>query len=146
MIEFLSTDDFTVYKYKENNSLFTIEFPINSESLINSIIKTKQIISTNISDDYKSISFRASSVKSFKKFMSKNINISYENSLKIIISLTNQFQYLLSHNKCFYQYVIENIIVIDNLKFIYLSNEDLMNLSDSNKLSFILSFFSKFNF
>ena len=140
MIEFLSTDDFTVYKYKENNSLFTIEFPINSESLINSIIKTKQIISTNISDDYKSISFRASSVKSFKKFMSKNINISYENSLKIIISLTNQFQYLLSHNKCFYQYVIENIIVIDNLKFIYLSNEDLMNLSDSNKLSFIKPF------
>jgi hypothetical protein len=135
MSDFLSTDEFSVYKNSDNNLTFTLKFTQNSESLINSIIKTKQIIATNINDDYTILSFRASSVKSFKKFMTKNKNITYENSLMIILSLTKQFQYLIiSEHKCFYQYIIENIIVIDNFKFIYLSNEDLINLSNSNKL------------
>ena len=84
MIEFLSTDEFSVYKNKEQNTLFTIEFQKNSESLINSIIKTKLIIASTISDDYKIFSFRCSSVKSFKKFISNRENINYENSLKLL--------------------------------------------------------------
>lgn len=141
MIEFLSTDEFSVYKNKEQNTLFTIEFQKNSESLINSIIKTKLIIASTISDDYKIFSFRCSSVKSFKKFISNRENINYENSLKIIVSLVKQFQYLITiEYECFYEYIIENIIVIDDDKFIYLSNEDLLKLSESNKINFIKPF------
>jgi hypothetical protein len=141
MIEFLSTDEFSVYKNKDQNTLFTLEFQTSSESLINSIVKTKLLISSFIDDDYKTLSFRASSVKSFKKFLSIRENINYENTLKIIISLCKQFQYLISiEHKCFYEYIIENIIVIDNDKFIYLSNEGLLKLSESNKIIFTKPF------
>ena len=141
MFEFLSTEEFTISKSKGDNTLFTIEFQISSESLINSMIKTKLIIASSISDDYKTLSFRSSSVKSFKKFISNKENVNYENTLKIIVSLCKQLQYLITIKyECFYEYIIENIIVIDDDKFIYLSNEDLLKLSESNKINFIKPF------
>ena len=141
MFEFLSTDEFSIYKNKEQNTLFTIEFQTNSESLIDSMIKTKLIIASSISDNYKTLTFRSSSVKSFKKFISNRENINYENALKIIVSLCKQLQYLIKIKyECFYEYIIENIIVIDHDKFIYLSNEGLLKLSESNKIKFIKPF------
>ena len=139
MFELLSTTDFAVYKNSDN--LFKLMFLTNSETLVNSIIKTKQIIATNICDDYTFLYFRASSVKSFKQFISKNKNITYDNTLKLIFSLTKQLQYLITiENKCYYQFNIENIIVIDNFHFLYLSNDNLMNLSNSNHLLFFKPF------
>jgi hypothetical protein len=139
MIELLSIPEISVYKNSDN--LFKLMFQKNSESLVNSIIKTKQIIATNICDNYTFLFFRASSVKSFKQFTSKNKNITYDNTLKLIFSLTKQLQYLITiEQKCYYQINIENIIVIDNYYFLYLSNENLMNLSDSNKLLFFTPF------
>ena len=141
MIEIISTDEFSVYKNEKDNTLFTIEFQENSAPLINSLIKTRIIIATSISDEYTSLSFRASSVKSLKRFLLKKENINYENALKILLSLTKQFQHLIiKEYLCFYEYVIENIIVIDNETFIYLSNEDLLKLSKSNKIQFVKPF------
>jgi len=138
MIELLSTDEFSIYK---NESLFTIEFPISSQSLINSIIKTKQIIGLTINDDYKLLTFRASSIKSLRKFLSKRENITYENTLKLICCLTKQVHYLITmEHECFYEYIIENVIVIDDDKFIYLSNEDLLKFTKSNKIKFTKPF------
>ena len=55
--------------------------------------------------------------------------------------MVKQFQYLITiEYECFYEYIIENIIVIDDDKFIYLSNEDLLKLSESNKINFIKPF------
>ena len=141
MIEFLSTDEFSIYKSEKNKTFFTIEFQENSESLINSLIKTKLILASSIDDEYKSISFTASSVKSLKKFLLKKENINYENALKIILSLTKQFQYLITkEHSCFYEYIIENIIVIDDEKFACISNEELLELSESNKIKFVKPF------
>ena len=141
MIEILSTDKFSIYKNEKKNTLFSIEFQEGSKSLINSLIKTKLIIASCIGDEYKSVSFIASSVKSLKKFLLKKENINYENALKIILSLTKQFQYLITkEHLCFYEYIIENIIVIDDEKFIYISNEDLLELSESNKIQFVKPF------
>ena len=140
MIEILSTDNFSICK-NEKNTLFSIEFQEGSKSLINSLIKTKLIIASCIGDEYKSVSFIASSVKSLKKFLLKKENINYENALKIILSLTKQFQYLITkEHLCFYEYIIENIIVIDDEKFVYISNEDLLELSESNKIQFVKPF------
>ena len=141
MFEFLSTEEFSIYKNKEQSTLFMIKFQVNSESLINSMIKTKLIIGSLISDNYKDLTFRASSVKSLKKFISNKENINYENTLKLIVSLTKQIQYLiLSECECFYEYIFENIIVIDDDKFIYLSNDDLLKLSESNNFHFTKPF------
>jgi hypothetical protein len=68
---FLSTDEFSIYKNKKDNTFFSIEFQKNSEPLINSLAKTKLILITDINDNYDSFSFRASSVKSFKRFLNK---------------------------------------------------------------------------
>jgi len=141
MTEFLSTDEFSIYKNEKDNTMFTIEFTISSETLINSMIKTKQIIGSYINDDYTSLTFRASSVKSFKKFLSKRENITYDNTLKLIWDLTKQLHYLITiEHECFYEFIIENIIVIDDYKFIYISNEDLLKLSKSNKIQFTKPF------
>lgn len=138
---FLSTDEFSIYKNEKNNTFFTIQFEENSESLINSLMKTKLILVTDISNEYKTFSFRASSVKSLKRFLSKRENITYENALKIILCLSNQFHYLITKEKlCFYKFIIENIIVIDDEKFVYLSNEDLFELSKTNKIRFTQPF------
>lgn len=141
MSEFLSTDEFSIYKNEKDNTLFTIEFTISSESLINSMIKTKQIIGTSINDDNTSLTFRASSIKSLKKYISKRENITYDNTLKLIWDLTKQLHYLITiEHECFYEYIIENIIVIDDDKFIYISNEDLLKLSKTNKIQFTKPF------
>jgi hypothetical protein len=141
MTEFLSTDEFSIYKNEKDNTIFTIDFTISSESLINSMIKTKQIIGSSINDDYTSLTFRASSIKSFKKFLSKRENITYINTLKLIWDLTKQLHYLITiEHECFYEFIIENIIVIDDDKFIYISNEDLLKLSKSNKIQFTKPF------
>lgn len=141
MTEFLSTDEFSIYKNEKDNTEFTIEFTTSSESLINSMIKTKQIIGSSISDDYKSLTFRASSIKSLKKYISKRENITYDNALKLIWSLTKQLHYLITiEHECFYEFIIENIIVIDDDKFIYISNEELLKLSKSNKIQFTKPF------
>ena len=141
MNEFLSTDEFSISKNERDKTYFTIEFQENSEPLINSLIKTKLIIASSINDDYTNISFRASSVKSLKKFLYKRENISYENAPKIILCLTKQFQYLiLKEYLSFYQFIIENIIVLDNETFIYLSNEGLMPVINSNNIQFVKPF------
>jgi hypothetical protein len=141
MTEVLSTDEFSIYKNEKDNTLFTIEFTISSQSLINSMIKTKQIIGSSINDDYTSLTIRASSIKSFKRFLSKRENITYDNTLKIIWDLTKQLHYLITiEHECFYEFIIENIIVIDDYKFIYISNEDLLKLSKSNKIQFTKPF------
>jgi len=138
---FLSTDEFSIYKNKKDNTFFSIEFQKNSEPLINSLAKTKLILITDINDNYDSFSFRASSVKSFKRFLNKKENITYENSLKLILSLSTQFQYLITKEKfCFHKFIIENIIVIDDEKFVYLSNDDLFELSKTNKIRFTQPF------
>ena len=112
---FLSTDEFSIYKNEKDKTFFTIEFEENSEPLINSLIKTKLIIALDINDEFRLLSFRASSVKSLKKFLLKRENISYENALRLILTLIKQLEYLITkEHLCFYEYIIENIIVIDN--------------------------------
>jgi hypothetical protein len=126
---FLSTNEFTIQKDKTKSPLFTIEFTENSEPLINSI----QLIGSTISDDYKSITFKATSVQSLKKFQSKKENVTYENALRLIVSLIDQLNYLIKKEfSCFYEYTPENIIVVDGTKFIYLSNNDLIKIEKSS--------------
>lgn len=138
---FLSTDEFSIYKNEKDKTIFKIEFEESSELLINSLIKTKLIIASSIDDEFRSLVFRASSIKSLRKFLLKRENINYENALKIILSLSKQFQYLIIKEKfCFYEFIIENIIVIDDEKFIYLSNEDLLKLTAQNKIQFVNPF------
>lgn len=135
----LSTDDFQISKDKRKNTLFTIDFRLRSEALINSVISTKQILGATVNDDYKSINFNASSVKSFSKYQGDlyrrrgTKNMSYDDALRLISCLSNQIRYLIvNESKTFYLYDPANIIVINDSKFMYLSVEHLMNIRENS--------------
>jgi len=127
-----SNDEYKVFtNYK---TFYKIIFQKNSQVLINSFNKFNGF---TVTTDFKTISFHASNVVSFSDFISKNClsdDISYDISLKIIYSLSNQLKYLISNNMCFYKFSLSKILVIDDDKFIYVSNDDLLDMDSGGNL------------
>jgi hypothetical protein len=59
--------------------------------------------------------------------------MSYKTILNSIVYLSNQISYLLENEqKCFYTFDPDNILVVDDCKFLYLSNEHLKDVKDEN--------------
>jgi len=122
--------------------LYKIVFPTytTNDSLLNSITKTNIIKGSTITDDYKSITFQALSVKTLPQYLSylkntqNNNTFDIKNSLKMIFYLSNQLKYLINNEeKCFYRYNPNKILIIDETKFMYLSNEDLLKIEPETK-------------
>ena len=103
-----------------------------STHLINSFMN---LVTKNVSTmDDKSIFFNAFSVTTLKEFQQtlKNPNVKYQKTLDLILSLGQQLEYLIeTENMTFYEYNPENVIVIDEKIFVYLSN-NLMSVSSSS--------------
>ena len=137
MKEIIKNDEFNVYRDNRKETLYKIVFPTytTNYSLINSITKTNIIKGSTITDDYKSITFQALSVKTLPQYLSylkntqNNNTLDIKNSLKMIFYLSNQLKYLINNEKkCFYRYNPNKILIIDETKFMYLSNEDLLKI------------------
>jgi len=143
-----SNIDFELYQNIEYPTIYTISFNSYSKPLIQSILYTKNIYGPTVLEDYKSISFKASDVKTYTQYEAfllsnnKTRRVSYDVALRIIYSLSNQISYLLKvQNKCFYAFNPQNILVIDNNKFIYVSNEHLLNYNpEKNSICFTCPF------
>jgi len=153
-----STNDFDIYQDKNKSTLFTIiskkynNTNNNDEiRLFNSIVNTGIINTSTILKDktQKSmLTIKALSIQNFKNFkenqnkMNGNDKLSLKIISSLIYSLSNQIHYLLSNeSKCFYKIDIDNILVIDNNKFIYLSYEHLKDVK--NKCIYIYCPISK---
>ena len=128
-------------------SIYYIEFPKKSKELIKSIRYTKQLNSFTINSDYKFCTFKATNAKTFNKFLSDisvirgSKKLKYNCILKLIYGLSKQLLYLIQHdNKSFYVYSLENLIVVDDNKFIYLSNEHLMDINMNEQITFYYPF------
>ena len=87
------------------------------------------------------MSFKAHSIKTLNQYKqdltsAKSVpNFSYLNTLKLVYYLTKQISYLIEEeSQCFYQFTPENIIVIDNTKFIYLSLNHLKKIIEGTEL------------
>ena len=146
MFFFLSTNEFTITQDKRKETLFTIEFKERSKELIQSIVKSKLLIGTTISDDDKFIQFSALSIKTLEqhqKTLFKNQGTkkgSYQITLKMLYDLSNQLSMLEKNsNKVFYCYEPEKIIVIDQCIFIYLSNENMISINDNEKNNIVFT-------
>ena len=142
-----SLNEFTIYQDKTKATLFYIKNNYNSKinnslSLFYSINKINIINSSNIiindNNDY-SLIIKASSIKSFiqfkkeQKIKNSNCQLNYIMILMLINSLIKQLHYLLEcESKCFYTFVEDNIIVIDDCKFLYLSNEHLKEVKNND--------------
>jgi hypothetical protein len=144
----IKTDEYEITQDAKNKSIFTITF-INeitlknelTNELIKSITKSGIILGATIYDNYKSISFKAHSIKTLNQYKKDLIsgksvpNFSYLNTLKLVYYLTKQLSYLIEEEShCFYQFIPENIIVIDNTKFIYLSLNHLKKIIEKTEL------------
>jgi hypothetical protein len=140
-----SLNEFTIYQDRKKPTLFCIKNNYsnnnNSLTLFYSIININIVNSSNIINDNTdySLIIKASSIKSFAQFkkeqkIKNNMNkLPYIMILMLINSLTKQLHYLLEkESKCFYTFTTDNIIVIDDCKFLYLSNEHLKEVKNNN--------------
>jgi serine/threonine protein kinase len=125
----LENDEYSITQNKRDPTIYTFLFPYFSETLIKSIVSTKLITGATVTDDYMSLSFNAKTVKTLKSFL--KASLPYELVLKIIYQLSTQLKYLIeTHNETFMGYNINNVIVIDDATFVYISNEELCKIEE----------------
>ena len=123
----IENDEYSITQNKRDQTIYTFLFPYNSESLIKSLVTTKIITGATVTDDYMSLTFNAKTVKTLKTFLKDTLP--YELVLQIIYQLSTQLKYLIeTHNETFIGYNINNVIVIDDTTFVYISNEELCNI------------------
>jgi hypothetical protein len=150
----IKTDEYEITQDPKNKTLFTIAFTSAfTSALLKSLVKPNIILGATIYDNYKSMSFKAHSIKTLNQYKTDLIsaksvpNFSYLNTLKLVYYLTKQVSYLIEEeSQCFYQFTPENIIVIDNSKFIYLSLNHLKKIIDGTELVKFVSPFDRDGF
>jgi hypothetical protein len=145
----ISKDDFKVSHNPDKNQYkFKILFTFYSEELIKSITKTKIILGATTTEKYDILIFNATSVKTFDEFHKDQTKTNGTRRLpihiisKIIHDLSIQLKYLILYeNHSFLGYNTENIIVIDDNKFVYLTNEYLKEIKiyNNNKETIMVS-------
>lgn len=139
---------------KDDDSIFKIEFKSSEYSLINSLIKTRIIQGGSTDERYKTITFNANTVKTLEDFRNeKNIsqgkkNLSVPDVAKMIHTLSIQLNYLIEYeNRTIIGYNEEDIIVINEKKFVFLSSELVANIdSEGTEMAIISCPFSSNEF
>ena len=125
--------DYTISNDEDDDNIFYIRFASRSEQLITSFAKS--LVGVTVFADYKTVCFRASSVKTYTQFrddlrVENGVRrMNYATTLSMVTDLTMQLSRLLAQNKCFYVFDPDNLIVIDGNKFIYASNEHLLDFA-----------------
>ena len=139
---------------KDDDSIFKIEFKSSEYSLINSLIKTHIIKGGSTDEKYKIITFNANTVKTLEDFRNeKNISqgrkkLSIPDVSKMIHTLSIQLNYLLEcENRTIIGYNEEDIIVINDKNFVFLSSELVANIdSEGTEMAIISCPFSSNEF
>jgi len=123
MTTIISNDNFQIIQNKNNN--FVIHFTSYSESLIKSITKTGLIIGATVTDDYQTLMVKALTCKPFNQFKVRGgPKIPANLVAKMAADLGRQFYYLMSkYNVTIMGFNMENVFVINDIDFIYLSSE-----------------------
>jgi hypothetical protein len=138
----LKTDEFEVINVGKTQ--YTIKLKQSSVKLVNSIIKAKIITGSVTDENYQLIKFKAESVKSLKQFMENSKSkIGREGLIvpdiaKMIRSLGKQLEYLLENEfSTIIGYSPENIIVINEERFAFISSEFIADFDEVTELAMI---------
>jgi hypothetical protein len=117
-------------KLKVDNNIYEIEFKTSKYELINSLLKTHIIKGGSTDETYKLIYFKANQVKTLKQFKNeKKIDrgkrlLSVSEIANLMRCLVLQLNYLIEiENHTILGYNPEDILVINDEKFIYIGNE-----------------------
>lgn len=128
---------FQIGQEETDKKSFKIFFNGYSEALIKSITKTKIIIGATTTEKFNTLTFKAFSIKTLAEYQETlekengEKKMKYEYALKMTQNLASQLNYLITHfSKTFLGYSPENLLVIDNNKYIYLSNEYLLDIEN----------------
>ena len=118
-----------------NENIYTMYFASHSEAIIKSLVKTHIILGATASLNYKMLKFKASSVETLSSYLKKSYNkLSVTLAAHLIKTLVLQLNYLIvCEAKTLIGYSPENIIVIDDAKFIYLYNYHLLDISPNSE-------------
>jgi hypothetical protein len=112
------------------NKIFKIDFKFAAYSLINSLLKTRIIRGGSTDNKYKTIIFKALSVKTLEEYQKDKMksegkkNILISDLAKIVRSLSIQLNYLIEKESCtIIGYNPSDIIVINDEKFAFIGSE-----------------------
>lgn len=150
-MEIIKADNYKIYKF--NNSIYTIQFHYHSYALVSSLVRSRLIAGSSTDETYKSITFKAESVKTLNQYLQdyevrigrKTLLVS--DSVKMINSLVMQLKYLLeSTNSTIIGYTPENIIVINDEKFAFLGSELVVEIDVDTEQAMISCPFSPKDF
>jgi hypothetical protein len=137
----IKNDHFKIIQNEYDDNLYTIFFNSNSQALIKSIIKPKIILGATTTEKYNTLTFKATKVQTFNQYQfdlereNGTKNLQYNSILKMIYNLATQLNFLITnYSKTFLGYSPENLIVVDKNKYIYLSSEYLLNISNEQVL------------
>lgn len=143
-VQNFKNNEFTIFNL---DAKFQINMNLPNQSLLNSIAKTKIVHGATITDHYKTLYFNATSVKSFAMYQNdlrkKNgsSRVPYNHVVLMFFYLGKQLEHLIKNeDKCFYAYKPDNIIVIDDNKFIYLSENYLSDIENKDDLIIVTPF------
>ena len=119
-------------------------FSSTKAQIINSIRKTRILLGTTVTDNFQTLIFKASSIKSLQQFKEEQFQTTGSYSLppnlaaKLAADLGRQISHLINqYNVNIIGFASENVIVVDDTKFIYLSGEYLAKIDPNNDTSMI---------
>lgn len=139
MKEFIKNTNFSIFRDTNYSTLFQIKIPSRNLAtpLFHSLMRTNIILGASISDNYDLLSFKASSIKTYHEYMlylretNGSTKIPYIMAIRMVYFLAKQVDYLIKkEDKSFCEFNLQNIIVIDESKFVYLGGEHLFDLDE----------------
>lgn len=150
MNQIICKNDFIVMQEERNPQSYQIDFFPHSHvrPLLYSISKANILPGATITNQYRSLLFKATTVISLDQLLKKkNYSLSYETALQMLFHLSNQLTQLIkSTHHAFIGYHPENVLVIDENKFLYLSTEHLLKIDSTDETLQITYPFSQDDF
>ena len=150
-MEIIKTDNYRIYKLKD--SIYRIQFQYDSYLIVSSLVSSRIIPGSTTDETYKSITFKAESVKSMKQYMQDYIVekgrkcLLVSDMVKMLRSLVMQLNYMLTKlNSTIIGYNPENIIVINGEKFAFLGSELVAEIDVDTEHAMICCPFSQSDF
>lgn len=134
----LTNENYKIIKNPDSPHIYIIEFEYTNKSLINSIIKTRIIQGATITNNYKTLQFKATKVSTYTQYKKHLLEtngktgLSMNDSQKLIVSLVTQLEYLIKYeSQTFLGYNTEDLIIINDTIFIYLGCDYLCDIQNT---------------
>ena len=118
-------NDTEIYKINDGNYGLLTKSKFNEFS---NILELLQVDKENVSDD--NIKIKAKSIKTLKSFLTDNHNVvDYINAVKLTLDIVRQILYL-EEQQITYSFInIDDIVVIDNNKFLILNTSNIFKIN-----------------